>query len=109
MKCAPSHVVRSIVALAANPATTEFFEIAKLVGAFGIRVHRCRICGILARGSETSVPIKVRGDTMIVVDGGVLAWMPLRMTDTHLWDIGTKIGRTTVFEQLVFEVGTKAG
>lgn len=83
MKRAPPYRVRPIITLAADPAATEFFEIAKLVGAFRVRVHRCCVGGIVAGSRETSVPVKVRGDAMVVVDGSVLAWMPLRMTDTH--------------------------
>lgn len=84
MECAPPYSVWPIIALAADPAATELFEITKLVGAFGIRVHRCCIGSIVARGRETSVPVKVRGDAMVIVDGSVLAWVPFRMTDTHL-------------------------
>lgn len=80
---APTHSIGSIVALATDPTATKLFKIAKLITASRGRVYRCRIGGIMAGCCEAGVPVEVSGDAVVVGYGGVLAWVPLGVTDTH--------------------------
>lgn len=84
VKGTPSHHIGPVVALAADPAATKLLEKAKLVRAFGFRVDGRGIGGVVAWGREAGVSVEVSGDAVVVGHGGVLAWVPLWMTDAHV-------------------------
>lgn len=88
VKGTPSLRVGPVVALAADPPAPKLLKITKLVGAFGLRVHGRGVGGVVARRCETRVPVEVSGDTVVVGHGGVLARVPLWVTNAHLqcWD-----------------------
>lgn len=84
VKGAPSNKVGPVVAFATDPASTELFEETKLVGTLGIRVYRRRIGGVVTRSREPSASVKMSGHAMVISHRGVLAWVPFRVSDTHL-------------------------
>lgn len=93
---APSYRVGALLAHAADPAAAELIEVAELVGAFGCRVDGGGVGGVVAGGSDAGVAVEMGGYAVVEAHGGVLAWMPLGMADTHVWRyrcFGTFFGR----------------
>lgn len=81
---APSNEIGPIVAFAADPAPTELFKVAKLVGTLGIAVYWCGVGGVVTRRRDPSGPVEVSSHAVVVSHRGMLARMSLGVSNTHL-------------------------
>lgn len=66
VKGAPSHDIGPVTAFTADPAPAELLKEAELVGAFGLRVYRSRIRGVVAGSRETGIPVKVSSNAVVI-------------------------------------------
>lgn len=80
---APPNEIGPIVAFAADPAPTELFEVAQLVGTLGIAIYRRGVGSVVARSRDPGCSVEMSGHAVVVSHRGVLAWMPLGMSNTH--------------------------
>lgn len=64
----PAHVVGTVPTLATYPAPAELFEEAELVGALGLGVYGCCICGVVAGGGDPGCSIEMSGHAVVVGD-----------------------------------------